>query len=761
MEALERYITLILRYRWIVLALSAILMAVLAAGASSIKFDNDYRALFNEDNPRLMAFDALESTFTESNAVLIAIAPGKGSVFTRETLGAIEALTEAAWEAPYSSRVDSLTNYIHSRAQGDDLIVERLVEDAGTLTDADLERIEKVALGETGIEGKLISSDGRTAGMAINFVLPDNQDAAIIEINDFLDTLFDRAQAINPDIAYHMTGYVVINRAMADAIKKDSETLIPIVFVVIVVLAVFFLRSIMSTIAIIFVLLFSVVSTMGFVGWSGMALTPVSSGIPIIVMVIAIADSIHIVANTLSAMQRGLDRNAAISESMGINVWPVFLTSLTTAIGFLSLNTSDAPPFQVLGNAVAFGVLCAFIYSVTLLPSLLSVLPLRAPAVRSRGNAFFDQLADFVIRRRKPVLVGFVLLIVALVSGIPRIELGDNLTRFFDESYQVRRDSDFIVMNLTGLDKLEYSLDSGRENGITDPEYLRRVETFAEWFRKQPEVSHVQAFSDIMKRLNRNMHGDDPDFYRLPEDPELAAQYLLLYELSLPFGADLNDLIDVNKSATRMVVTISDLTSRELREIDDRAHAWLNANSRSFAQEASGLSTIVAYMTQRNIDSILTGTIIAMVLVSLILIGVFRSFRIGLLSFAPNFIPAFMTFGLWGYLVGHIGIVSSVVLAVVFGILVDDTIHFLSKYLKARREGQTAPEAVRYAFHTVGPALWTTTLVLSAGFMVFVASGFELSWVLGLLVTMTIIFALLADFLLLPVLLMVFDRDKP
>ena len=761
MEALERYITLILRYRWIVLALSAILMAVLAAGASSIKFDNDYRALFNEDNPRLMAFDALESTFTESNAVLIAIAPWKGSVFTRETLGAIEALTEAAWEAPYSSRVDSLTNYIHSRAQGDDLIVERLVEDAGTLTDTDLERIEKVALGETGIEGKLISSDGRTAGMAINFVLPDNQDAAIIEINDFLDTLFDRAQAINPDIAYHMTGYVVINRAMADAIKKDSETLIPIVFVVIVVLAVFFLRSIMSTIAIIFVLLFSVVSTMGFVGWSGMALTPVSSGIPIIVMVIAIADSIHIVANTLSAMQRGLDRNAAISESMGINVWPVFLTSLTTAIGFLSLNTSDAPPFQVLGNAVAFGVLCAFIYSVTLLPALLSVLPLRAPAVRSRGNAFFDQLADFVIRRRKPVLVGFVLLIVALVSGIPRIELGDNLTRFFDESYQVRRDSDFIVMNLTGLDKLEYSLDSGRENGITDPEYLRRVETFAEWFRKQPEVSHVQAFSDIMKRLNRNMHGDDPDFYRLPEDPELAAQYLLLYELSLPFGADLNDLIDVNKSATRMVVTISDVTSRELREIDDRAHAWLNANSRSFAQEASGLSTIVAYMTQRNIDSILTGTIIAMVLVSLILIGVFRSFRIGLLSFAPNFIPAFMTFGLWGYLVGHIGIVSSVVLAVVFGILVDDTIHFLSKYLKARREGQTAPEAVRYAFHTVGPALWTTTLVLSAGFMVFVASGFELSWVLGLLVTMTIIFALLADFLLLPVLLMVFDRDKP
>ena len=264
-----------------------------------------------------------------------------------------------------------------------------------------------------------------------------------------------------------------------------------------------------------------------------------------------------------------------------------------------------------------------------------------------------------------------------------------------------------------------------------------------------------------MKRLNKNMHGDDPDFYRLPENQALAAQYLLLYEFSLPFGSDLNDRIDVAKSATRMSVVIKNATSRDLQELDKRAQVWLRANAPAFAQEASGLSVIMAHMTDQNIDSMLGSTIAAMALISFILIGVFKSVRIGLLSLLPNFIPAIMSFGLWGHLVGRLGIVSSVVVAVVFGIVVDDTIHFLSKYLKARREGLPAPEAVRSAFHTVGHALWTTTAVLSAGFLVFTMSGFELSWVLGLLVTITIICALVADFLLLPTLLIAIDRRTP
>ena len=757
---MDRYIDFVLRRRWLVVALATLVMLIITAGARFITVTNDYRVLFSEDNPQLAAFDALENTYSVSKAALIAIAPRDGSVFTRETLGAIEELTEAAWRTPYSSRVNSLTNYTHSEALDDDLVVAPLVDDASSLSDTDLVRVERVALDAVEIAGRLVAYDGRTAGVAINFILPENADQAVIEITDYLNSVLNQAHTSYPNIDYYLTGDVVLDRAFSEATQDDMKTLTPIVFLIIVGATIILLRSILGTAAIIAVLLFVIFTTMGFAGWNGAVFSPTNAGVPIIVMVIAIADSIHVVTSVLLGMRRGLDRNAAIVESIRINAYPVLITSVTTAIGFLSLNASDSPPFHVLGNYVAFGVLCALIYTMTLLPALLSILPLRTRRVQSEGTEFFDRFADFVIARSTFLLVAMSLVIVVLVIGIPRIELSDNLAQYFDDRYEVRRDTDYIIDNLTGMDKLEYSLSAGREGGITDPDYLHKVDAFAEWYRQQPEVTHVQAFSDIMKRLNKNMHGDDPAFYRLPDDPDLAAQYLLLYELSLPFGSDLNDRIDVAKSATRLVVVTKNAWSRDIRELDERAEVWLRANAPAFAQEASGLSVVFAHLSLRNINSMLRGTITAMVLISFILIWIFKSVRIGLLSLLPNFIPAIMSFGLWGYLVGHVGIASSVVIAVVFGIVVDDTVHFLSKYLKARREGLPAPEAVRSAFHMVGHALWTTTAVLSAGFLVFATSGFEVSWALGLLVTTTIVFALVADFLLLPTLLIAIDRRK-
>ena len=708
-ELTDRYVSTVLRRPWLVVALATAVMVAMTAGARFIAVTNDYRLMFGADNPELAAFDALENTFSESNRAVIAIAPGNGSVFTRETLGAIEELTEAAWQAPYSSRVDSLTNYSHSEAFEDDLTVAPLVENAQALSDADLARIEAIALNSIETAGRLVSVDGRVGGLVINFFLPDELDVAVVEITDYLNAVLDEARASNADISYYLTGDVVMNRAFADATQDDLRRLMPIVFIVIVAVAAILLRSLLGTLAIVAVVLFVINTTMGLAGWLGTAFSPTNAGVPIIVMAVTVAYTVHIVAMALRRLSQGLDRKAAIAESLRHNLNPVFLTTLTTAIGFLSLNASDSPPFHVLGNLVAFGVFCAFVYSMTLLPALLSILPLRATAIRSDRALVFDRLADFVIAHRTRFLWSVGLVAVVLVMGIPRNELSDNWTRYFDDRYQYRRDTDFVIANLTGLDALEYSLNSGGDGGIADPGYLRAADAFAEWYREQPEVAHVQAFPDIMKRLNMNMNGDDPDFYRLPEDPELAAQYLLLYEFSLPFGNDLNDRIDVSKSATRMTVVVHSLSGQELRALDTRAEAWLNANQRDIATTASGISMVFAHLSQRNIESMLRGTIIAMSLISLILILVFRSVRMGLISLLPNFIPAAMSFGLWGYLVGRVGLASSVVTVVAFGIIVDDTIHFLTRYLQARKEGLLAPEAVRSTFRTVGQALTTTT----------------------------------------------------
>ena len=229
-----------------------------------------------------------------------------------------------------------------------------------------------------------------------------------------------------------------------------------------------------------------------------------------------------------------------------------------------------------------------------------------------------------------------------------------------------------------------------------------------------------------MKRLNKNMNGDNPAFYRLPENSRLAAQYLLLYELSVPFGMDLNNRINVAKSATRMTVTLKRLKSEELRALEARGQKWLSANAPGLAKEASGYSLIFAHLAIRNTLSMLWGTLIGMILISLILIGIFKSLRLGLISLVPNLIPAAMAFGVWGYLYSEVGPAGSLVTAIAFGIVVDDTIHFMSKYLKGRREGLSASDAVRTTFRSVGFALFSTTSILVLGFLVFATSGFAI-----------------------------------
>jgi predicted RND superfamily exporter protein len=453
-----------------------------------------------------------------------------------------------------------------------------------------------------------------------------------------------------------------------------------------------------------------------------------------IILTLAIADSVHILVAMFHKMHEGKGKADAIAISIQQNLHPVFLTSITTVIGFLTMNFSDAPPFRDLGNIVAIGITAAFFYSVLFLPAMISLLPGRdiskaAPGCECEGECCSCQgLANFVVTHYRALFWGSLAVILLLAAGALRIELNDDMIAYIGEKYQIRRASDFMEQELTGGDTIEFSLSSGESGGINNPEYLATIDEFAEWYRQQPKVVHVDVFTDIMKRLNQNMHGDDPVWYRTPERRDLAAQYLLLYEMSLPYGLDLNNQIDVGKSATRMMVSIEDTTTREQREIEQRGREWLEANAPEYmVTHGSGLTMMWAHLSERNINSMLLASFGALVLISFILIFALRSVKHGLISLAPNLAPAIMAFGLWGLLVGQVGLGLSVIVSMTLGIVVDDTVHFLSKYLHARRElGMNAAAAVRHSFNTVGTAMWVTTVALVAGFLVLVYSGFKL-----------------------------------
>ena len=747
--------------RWLTILLSLLVMLALAAGARYlVEVDVDVRNHFGNDDPHIVALERLEDTYSLSDTALVAVAPQNGTIFTRETLVAIEELTEQLWRTPYVTRVDSIANYSHSEGFEDELVVDPLIDDAGSLSDEAIERIRRIALGTEEVAGRFVSRDGRVAGLVVSVALPEDRELGKLEVTDFLYGAAGTAREQHPGIGYHLTGELVLNRAMRDAIDEEMAVLAPIALGTMLLVAIILLRSIWGTVAIVLMLVAVVLSALGFTGWTGMKLFGESGAALFVLMAVTVAHSVHVIEGMFAGLRQGMDRRQAASHSLEINAWPVFLTSLTTAIGFLSLNFADMPPFRVMGNMVAFGALCAFVYSVTLLPAFLSIVPMRSPPVRPGRSDVFDRLGRFVVSHRGTLLWSFGALIVVLIAGISRIELKENWLELLDESYEFRRSTDFISENFTGVESYEYSLDSGREGGITDVEYLRQVDAFAEWYRAQPEVAHVFAVTDIIKRLNKNLHGDDPEYYVLPDDSDLAAQYLLLYEFSLPVGRDLNNLIDVERSATRVTVVLRSLSTKEKIALDHRAQAWFRQNAPGLETGATGVAVVGASSIQRNIEGMLLGTAVAMAIVSLLLLFVFRSVRLGLISLIPNFVPAAMAMGLWGYAVGEVGVAASVVTAIAFGIIVDDTIHFMTKYVRGRQNGLLPSESVQSAFRSVGKALLVTTVVFGLGFMVFGASGMTTNQALGLLVGMTVIIALLADFLFLPPLLMALDGTR-
>lgn len=771
------YANWVIRWRWVVILASVLIALGIGYGGSKIGFDNDYRVFFSEDNPQLRAFEELQARYTKNDNVMFVLAPKDGNTFSPESLTAMEELTEASWQIPYSIRVDSITNFQHTWSEADDLVVEDLVANAVERPNTYLEERKEVALSEPLLLDRLIPPDARVFAVNVTLQLPDNDQMAVPQAAAFARQMVAEFTERHPDIAVYLTGIVMLNNAFVESSMTDMTTLVPAMYMFLIgTMFILFLwvsirfgtllGSALATggavIGTVLVIAFSTMAGMGMAGWMGINITPPSASAPTMIMTLAVADSIHILISILEQMRSGKSRKDAIIESLRINMQPVFLTSLTTVIGFLSLNASDAPPFRDVGNITAMGVAAAFFFSVLFLPAFMSIIPATAKASSTQRATGMDHLANFVIARRNSLFWGISVVIVVLVAMVPQIDLNDRFVEYFDESIQFRNDTDFAMENLSGIYQINYSLPAEDTMGVSEPRYLEDLEAFAEWYRSQPNVVHVQTITDMMRRLNKNMHGDDPDWYVLPDDRELAAQYLLLYEMSLPYGLDLNNQINVDKSQSRVVVTLSNISTREARELEARAQDWLVANvPETMRSEGSGSFIMFANISKRNIETMLVGTVTALVLISLSLILFLKTVKFGLASLIPNLAPAGMAFGIWAVAIGEANVAISIVTAMTLGIVVDFTVHFLSKYLRARREGNRSPEdAVRYAFNTVGMALWVTSIVLFVGFMVLSQSGFLLNSWMGILTAITIAIALIADFFYLPPILMRLERGR-
>ncbi|HAS6727317.1 RND transporter [Vibrio parahaemolyticus] len=748
------------KYSLLVLLATIFLIIVATIGGKNLYFRGDYDIFFDGTNKQLLAFDEIQTTFAKTDNLAIVIAPEDGDIFTPQTLSLIQKITVDAWQVPYSSRVDSIANYQHTEAFDDDLLVEDLLYSEYELTPERISKVKSIALSEPVLKSALVSEKGDVTVVNITVQLPEmDKTAEVEEVVSSINAMIDRYQRAYPDVTFHKAGIIAMNHAFMTAAQDDSSTLVPTMLVVILVFLTIMLRSILSVIATLIVIIGSVMATMGISGWAGMFLSTATVNVPTLIMTLAVADCVHVIATMRQSMKNGFTKVQSIERSIALNFVPILITSVTTAIGFLMMNMSDSPVLRDFGNLSALGVMVACFLSVTLLPALLKLLPIHVKMETSQDQKHvMDHLGDFVVSQRRALLPLSVVVIVVCASLIPLNKVNDESVEYFGQRNEFRQAADFMEERISGMTNISIAIKTNESQGIAAPDFLNTIGEFSSWLRDQPETDHVATLADVYKRLNKNMHGDDEAYYSLPQARELAAQYLLLYEMSLPYGLDLNNQINVDKSSIKMVLTVANLGSVELVDLENRIYQWFAEHAPQYQVVASSPSLMFAHIGETNMASMLSTLPITLVLISALLIFALRSVRLGLISLMPNIAPAVIGFGLWALISGEINLGLSVVVTLTLGIVVDDAVHFLSKYQRARREGQIAEQAVRYAFHTVGRALWITTVVLVAGFSVLAMSSFRLNADMGQLSAIVIFIALVVDFLFLPTLLMLFDK---
>ena len=758
---IERLADFVVNNRIRVAVLTLICAFAVFAGIPNLKLDTDGRVFMAADNPDKILLDRFEQEFAKDDNLAIIVKPADGNVFTPRTLGAIGELTEELWNLPYVRLVNSITRFQNTYADGDMMVVEDLVPDPQTVTPEEAAAARDTALDRIEIINSLISADGSATAISVIFRLPGvDLVSEIPNINAEAEPLLARYRAEYPEIEFKASGSVAISQAFATASQKDGETLTPSMLVAMLLVVGILLRSVTGALLILVLAALSALVSLGALGWTRIPINSATAVAPLMVITLAVASSVHILSSIRQTMQETSDRTEWARRALADHGLGITVAIFTTAIGFLSLNFSISPPFRQLGNMVAAGMVGVWVFTIFLLPGLICWLPMRQIKKAASVDRFMVWLGEFVIRNQRRLLLGIPLVILGFAAGISQIKLEDDFLRYFDERFETRRATDLYETNLGGLNVLEYSVDTGVESGINSVAYLESLDAFASFLRDQPEVSHIRILSDTIKRLNMNMNGDDPAFYRIPDTDEEASQYLFLYELSLGYGMDLTDQINVDRSSTRVSAFVPFATTTQLLELDDKVQAWFAENAAELANPVTGQTHVYTMISARDVPSMLKGTTLALVFISFVIFLVLRNLKLGLVSLVPNLVPAAMGFGLWGFMVGNVTLAVSIVVAMTLGIVVDDTVHFILKYANARKRGESAEDSVRYAFKSVGMALTVTSLGLVIGFAILGQSGFAVNRDMARLTAITLSFALFVDFLFLPPLLIFLDRMK-
>jgi predicted RND superfamily exporter protein len=447
----------------------------------------------------------------------------------------------------------------------------------------------------------------------------------------------------------------------------------------------------------------------------------------------------------------------AVHSSLEKNFLPILLTSLTTTVGFATLAISKVVPVSTLGIATASGAVLAFVISVVWMPSVLLLLkkPLKTVSKKSNTIRSFGY-GDYIVRNDKKIILFGTLIVAFMGIGLFFVKVDSNTIRYFDKEVEIRKSAEFTMDNLTGSMSYAVIADSGKTDGIKDPEFLRTVEQFYHDYHLvfPHDVRDILSLLDTIKRYNKILNNKE----EVPKERNLIAQYLLLYSMGLPQGMEITDQMDFDQRKLRINVLTNIVdTSKDLKMINYAKEWWAKT---PYKLTLTGQTAMYAYMQKDITDTLIYSLSLTILIVSLMMLLIFKRLKILWILLLPNLLPVILVIGIMGWLGLTIDMGVAIAGAIIIGVAVDDTIHFLVKYFDARKRGLGMAETFDEVIHYAGRAIFFTTIVLSLSFSMFVFSTFTPNQNFGVVTAIALMIALIIDLLYLPALLSVMDSKR-
>ncbi len=754
---------LLIKYRYLSIGLVIIVVCLLATGLTKLTFNPDLETYFPEGHPAVVRYNEIDDMFIPTDNLIIAVHSNEGTLFNGDSLKVIEELTRKSWTIPYSVRVDSLTNYSYVKSVNDDLIVEPFIEEAEKKSIEFIEKRKDLVAGEDIIYKSLISEDKKTSVVSIIVDPPGpNKEDQNSELINYVLGFIEPIKESNENLDIRLLGNPYLDYISPRIVKAEMPVVMPLMLLLIFLIVFLMIRSYAAVLATFIVILMSLIATFGSIGILGNPLNQMVSTIPILIITLALADCIHLFSIYFQNRIKGISSKESMEKSLEMNIQPLFLTTISTCIGFLCLNFIEVTPLRDLGNAVAIGIGFAFIFTIFFIAPIVSFFEVKTASKVTKQTRFSTSVGSFILKNGNKLIFSITSISFLILLCIPMNELDENPTQMYAEGFtSFSSDTLWLDEKLSVTFPVNF-LATNEEGQVSDPDFLKILDKFSVWLEEREQVNHVTSLANNMKNLNKSMHGDDPEWKKIPENADLSAQYLFFYEMSLPMGLDLNSSISQNRKSTKISATLKDMSSNEFKEFNSEVLAYLRQNNlENMISEPSSFRVIFTYMVEAIVNSLLYGLFIGILLITLIIGLFFRSYLLPALSIFPNILPIGMGFGLWGLFVGDVGFMVAVGMGSTLGVIVDFTVHFLSKYELARKEfKKSVEESVIYSFETVGFALIIMTVVLALGFSVLNLVTFIPIQDFAKFSVICFVGGLIINFLFLPNLLMKFDKRK-